>query len=80
MSQRNFVIAGNWKMHKTVEESKIFMQNFKPYIKNNKNEIILFVPYTNIESCIKLSSGTAIRIGAQNFHWEDFGHTREKFH
>ncbi len=73
MDQRDFVIAGNWKMHKTVEESKVFMHDFKPYLKNNRCKIILFVPYTNIESCVKLSAKTDICVGAQNFHWEDSG-------
>lgn len=73
MIQKKFIVAGNWKMNKTIEESNAFMSKFASYVQQYKSEIILLVPYTNIESCISISSRLNIKIGAQNFHWDDFG-------
>jgi len=71
---RTPIIAGNWKMFKTVEESVAFVKELAPAL----------APYTNVERVVApvflavpgvaaALAGTDIKVAAQNTHWEDTG-------
>jgi triosephosphate isomerase len=66
-------IAGNWKMYKTIEEAKKFVEEFKQIYKKEEVEVGLIVPYLQILAVKELTEGTGIRVGAQNMHFEDYG-------
>jgi triosephosphate isomerase len=72
---RKIIIAGNWKMHKTQEESVEFLQVFKEKIDNTDENraIVLCAPFTSLGIMSKILHGGRIRLGAQNIHWEDKG-------
>ncbi len=72
---RKIVIAGNWKMYKTQAESLEFLQGFKSELDNTPDdrEIVLCVPFTDLDSLSKTLHGSRIQIGAQNVHWETAG-------
>jgi triosephosphate isomerase len=71
---RRPVIAGNWKMFKTQEETRIFFQAFKPAVVSAKHcDIIVAPPFTAIAAAVEAARGSAIGIGAQNLHWEREG-------
>ena len=70
---RRKVIAGNWKMNMLPNEAINFIQELTPLVKDTKNEVILCVPYTDLFYALLNVSGTNIRIGAQNMHWEEKG-------
>jgi triosephosphate isomerase len=72
---RKIIIAGNWKMYKTQEESLEFLQGFLPYLQEteDKTEVVLCVPFTDLSLLSKNLHGSRVRIGAQNIHWEDQG-------
>jgi triosephosphate isomerase len=72
-NMRNKIIAGNWKMNKNPEEAKKYLQEIVPLVKDTKCEIILCVPYIDLKCMVKHASGTNIKIGAQNMHWEEQG-------
>lgn len=70
-----FIIAGNWKMNKTPEEAKNFLEEFLFNVKSSECKIILFVPFIDIEKSVNLikESNINVIIGAQNFYWRDSG-------
>lgn len=62
------LIAGNWKMYKTIEETEAFIKKIAPEITDCDALVYLAVPFTNIEKASKAAEGTKIVIGAQNMH------------
>lgn len=70
---RKKVIAGNWKMNKTPEEAKAFMEEFLPLVKDTENEVIICAPFIDLKCLVKHFKGTNVSIGAQNMHWEETG-------
>lgn len=65
---RETIVAGNWKMHKTVDEAVSYVQQLIPLVKDVKVKVYLAVPYTMIQPCIEAATGSNIVIGAQNMH------------
>ncbi len=73
---RRTVIAGNWKMNKTPAEATELINAIKAEISGKKTdacEIIACVPYVDIVNAIEAAKGSAIKIGAENVHWEKSG-------
>ncbi len=72
---RKIVIAGNWKMFKTQAESQEFLQGFLPSLEETPHgrEIVLCVPFTDLNSLSKNLHGAIVQLGAQNVHWEENG-------
>ncbi len=70
--KREFIIAGNWKMNKTVEESIDFVKELDNKIEvNDRVRVLIFPPFTSIYSISNLSD--KIRIGSQNLFYEEKG-------
>lgn len=70
---RKKVIAGNWKMNKNPEEAKKYLEEFIPLVKDADAEVILCAPYLDLKCMVKHASGSNVKIGAQNMHWEETG-------
>ena len=71
---RKTIIAGNWKMNKTLSETKAFAEEIKPQLGKHKwCEVVLCVPYVNIPAAVRLFKDTRVAIGAENLHFEDHG-------
>lgn len=72
---RKIVIAGNWKMFKTQVESQEFLQGFLPTLEDTPQdrEVVLCVPFTDLNVLSKSLHGSRVQLGAQNVHWEDSG-------
>jgi triosephosphate isomerase (TIM) len=70
---RTPVIAGNWKMYKTVAEAAAFMTTLKKAVLPSEVETVIFVPFTTLSTLVQLTQGSPIHIGAQNVHWEPVG-------
>lgn len=71
---RRRVCAGNWKMFKTANEARVYLDRFAellPTISSNV-ETILCPPFTALPAACEASRGR-IPIGAQNMHWENSG-------
>jgi len=67
-SARPVVIAGNWKMYKTIEESIAYIKELIPLVKDSKTQVYLAVPFTSINPLSKEVDDTKITIGAQNMN------------
>jgi triosephosphate isomerase (TIM) len=71
---RRPVIAGNWKMYKTREETRAFFEMFKPLVAGAKHcDIVVAPPFTALATAVDLAKGSAISIAAQNLHWDKEG-------
>ena len=67
---RRRIIAGNWKMYKTVQQTALFFEQFNPLIDDVANcEIVIFPVSINIPTAVQATEETAIRIGGQNLFW-----------
>jgi triosephosphate isomerase (TIM) len=71
---RKRIIAGNWKMNKTLDESIELAQAIKDKAADVQNvDVVLCPPFTNLSSVVDVVKGTTIGVGAQNLHWEQKG-------
>lgn len=74
MSSRTPVIAGNWKMHKTISESEAYMRELVALIAAaTEVEIVVCPPYTSLVQVKQIATGTPVRVAAQNMHFEPSG-------
>ena len=71
---RKTIIAGNWKMNKTLSETKAFAEELKPLIGKPKwCEVVLCVPSVNIQAAVRLFKESRVAIGAETCHYESHG-------
>lgn len=70
---RTPIIAGNWKMFKTVKEAVSFIEEVKGKAAVDGVESVVCSPFTNLPALVEAARGTGIKIGAQNLHWEENG-------
>ncbi|CAM3699653.1 triose-phosphate isomerase [Marinicrinis lubricantis] len=70
---RKPIIAGNWKMFKTVQEAVSFAEGVKGKAEIEGVESVICAPFTSLPALTEALKGTSIKIGAQNLHWEDQG-------
>ncbi|MFC4098401.1 triose-phosphate isomerase [Paenibacillus xanthanilyticus] len=70
---RKPIIAGNWKMFKTVSEATSFFADVKGVAAVDGVEAVICAPYTTLPALVEAAKGTSIAIGAQNLHFEDNG-------
>ena len=71
---RKTIIAGNWKMNKTLSETRAFAEELKPLLGKPKwCEVVLCVPYVNIPAATRLFKDSRVSIGAENCHFESHG-------
>jgi len=68
------VIAGNWKMNKTIVESVSLVKELKDFIRGIKGvDIVICPPFTSLLAVKETINDTNIYMGAQNMHWETKG-------
>ena len=63
---RRIIIAGNWKMHMPSGETRAFVQELVPQIKDVTSGVYLAPPFTSIQAATEAAKGSDICIGAQN--------------
>ena len=75
---RNYFIAGNWKMHKTRDESADLAKALVAQLKDGKHKYLVAPSFTSLETVGKIVAGTNILLGAQDMAAEEQGaHTGE---
>ena len=61
-------------MNKTLSETKAFAEELKPLLgRPNWCEVVLCVPYVNIQAAVRLFKECRVSIGAENCHYESHG-------
>lgn len=68
------IVAGNWKMNKTIAEAAQLVKELLPSIEPIRGvEKVICPPFTALLPVSALLEGTDVRLGAQNMHWESAG-------
>jgi triosephosphate isomerase len=71
---RRPVIAGNWKMYKTIAEALDFVAKVKPLVAAAAHcEIIVAPPFTALRAVAEAVKGSNIAVAAQDVHWDKEG-------
>jgi triosephosphate isomerase len=72
--KRKPIVAGNWKMNKTVAEAIDLANAIKRDLAGCKDvDVVLCPPFTALKSVGEVITGTHLDLGAQNMHWEKNG-------
>jgi len=71
---RTPLIAGNWKMFKTVTETVKHVKELRPLVKDITDvEIVVAPPFTSIHTAVEALRGSNIAVAGQDLHWERDG-------
>jgi len=62
----NKIIAGNWKMYKTIEEASLFFEALIPMIQTTSSRVMIAPPFTALSECAKIAKGSSVEVGGQN--------------
>ncbi len=67
------LIAGNWKMNKTVAEAEAFIQALLPRISSADADVGICPPYTALQAMVDSARGSRVEVFAQNVHEAESG-------
>jgi len=71
---RRPVIAGNWKMYKTIGETVEFVKQLRPLVaKSDHCGVVVAPPFTALAAAAEAARGSNIAVSAQNCHWDKEG-------
>ncbi len=71
---RRPLVAGNWKMHCTLEEGRSLVANIRDHLPRfGKVEIVVCPPFTLLYPMTQEVAGTDFKLGAQNCYCENQG-------
>ena len=71
---RTPIIAGNWKMNKTVAESRTLVEGMRDGLAQIQGiEMVLCPPFTALTTVADMIRGTDIQLGAQDMFWDEKG-------
>ena len=72
---RRYVMAGNWKMHKTVAEAVELATAIRAGIDARPPDldVVICPPFTALHAVAQVLKGSRVALGAQNMHWERQG-------
>lgn len=73
--RRKTIIAGNWKMNKTRGEAQTLIKALASGLDGQKDlpEVLVFPPFTALDTASKAVAGAPIEVGAQNMDYRDAG-------
>jgi triosephosphate isomerase len=71
---RKKLIAANWKMYKTPDQTRDFFRDFLPLVSGHtREEIVVCPPDIDLATAHGSAKGSNVAIGAQNVHWKPEG-------
>ena len=71
---RKKVIAANWKMYKTPDETFAFMQDFLREVSgHNRDEIVVCPPFVDLHTAVQAARHSNVQVGGQDMYWEKEG-------
>lgn len=71
---RKPIIAGNWKMYKTISEGRSLVKGVIEKLTGfNEAEVVFCPPFTALSAVKELTRGTAFGLGAQDLYWKEQG-------
>lgn len=74
MSERTPLIAGNWKLHKTIAQAEEFIAELLPRVSSVDGVDVAICPtFTALEAMVDSARGSRVAVYAQNMHHADEG-------
>src|ERR1700722_4839045 len=71
---RKKLIAANWKMYKTPDQTRDFFRDFLPLVNgHDRDEIVVCPPDIDLAAALEAAKGSKVAIGGQNVHWKPEG-------
>ncbi len=72
---RTAVIAGNWKMHGTVAQTRALASGLRKRLGqlSRDRQVVIAPPFTSLAAAAEAVRGSAVEVAAQNVHWETTG-------
>src|SRR3954469_23787112 len=71
---RTKVMAANWKMYKTPDQTRDFFRDFLPLISGHtRDEVVVCPPFLDLPAALEATKDSDVVIGAQNVHWKEEG-------
>lgn len=71
---RRPIIAGNWKMNKSIDQALDLIEALKQEVFNVQDvDIVVCPPFVSLWAVSKVIEGSNIRLGAQDVYWEEAG-------
>jgi len=70
---RRPLIAGNWKMNKTVSEAVKLVEELMPLVKGAAAEVVVCPTFVCLNDVVKTVQGSNIGVGAQNMYYKENG-------
>ncbi|MBI2818244.1 MAG: triose-phosphate isomerase [Acidobacteria bacterium] len=71
---RKPLIAGNWKMYKTIGETEEFFTQLEPLVNGvNHCEMVIAPPFTALRRASEVAAPLGVGISAQDLYWETEG-------
>ena len=71
---RRKLIAANWKMYKTPDETAAFFDAFLHKVADHdRDDIVVCAPFVDLQAALNAAAGSNVAVGAQNVHWAKEG-------
>jgi len=68
------LMAANWKMYKTPDQTRDFFRDFLPMVSDHtRDEIAVCPPFINLPAAVEAAKGSNVAVGGQNVYWEKEG-------
>ncbi len=72
-SERTPLIAGNWKMYKTIAEAEAFIAAFLPHVSTASVDVAICPSFLALRAMVDSTRGSRVQVYAQNMHQADEG-------
>lgn len=71
---RKPMVAGNWKMNNSLYETRDLIRKMLPDLKEISDvDVVVCPPFVGLGVAVRETEETAIKLGAQNLHWQEKG-------
>src|SRR6202451_544849 len=71
---RTKIIAANWKMYKTPDQTREFFHTFLPLVSgHSRDEVVVCPPDVDLAVALESAKSSNVAIGSQNVHWKPEG-------
>lgn len=70
---RTKIVAGNWKMHKTLEETERFLAELSAKLPDTDATVIVAPPFVNLAAAQRNLQSSTLGVAAQNMHFAEQG-------
>src|SRR5437879_904631 len=71
---RKNLIAANWKMYKTPDQTCAFFREFLPMVAgHDRDEVAVFPPFIDLPAAAEAAKGSNVSVGGQDLYWEKEG-------